>query len=41
MKNKISDLIINNAKISNLRIMTTASVIFVVLIYLVIISVTL
>ena len=41
MKNEIRDLIINNAKISNLRNLTTASSIFVVLIYLVIISVTL
>jgi hypothetical protein len=40
MKNEIRDLIINNAKISNLRNLTTASCIFVVLIYLVNISVT-
>ena len=40
MKNEIRALIINNAKISNLRNLTTAACIFVVLIYLVNISVT-
>jgi len=41
MKNYIKNLIINNAKISNFRNLTTAAFIFVVLIYLVNISVTL
>lgn len=41
MKNEIKDLIINNAKIFNLRNLTTAALIFVVLIYLVNLSVTL
>jgi hypothetical protein len=40
MKNKIRDSIINNAKISNFRNLTISAFIFVVLIYLVSISVT-
>jgi len=40
MKNEIRDLIINNVKMSNLRNLTTSTFIFVVLIYLVNISVT-
>ena len=39
MKNKIRDLIINNAEISNFRNITTSTFIFVALIYLVNISV--
>jgi hypothetical protein len=41
MENGTRDLIINNAKTSNLRNLTTAAFIFVVLIYLVNVSVTL